>query len=358
MKHFFIILFAIISNSAFTQKRINFLPENMYPYDGYYINLENLERIEADGILATTFKSASKYSSRFAQPHWFESEIIKVSYQDRFFERTDDNQVKITDFSGKLIKLLPNKEKGHEMDNVSNGHLLLSTSHGVVHIKRMGGEIGFVVYKYDEGGEVSYKKQFNHTDIKINGNTHHYNPYLHYFKHTNNHVVFTSYDDKYPTTTVLNVKTGTLKEYDFITGGIIRSEDEQSIIGLMEMDEENKLIKAHFRAHKWQTDMNNSYHDGSETLIHGNTFVVAHYANISTGSAMAAYDVKTGKLLWKADVRQLMVGHSKYYNAVRLSLFKNKLIMEGTEAYGHYLQIFDITNGKKLFDGQDQEIKD
>jgi hypothetical protein len=79
--------------------------------------------------------------------------------------------------------------------------------------------------------------------------------------------------------------------------------------------------------------------------------IIARYSPIATGATL--YKVNIGgdkrELIWQADVEQLNVGHSQYYNDLYLSRFKDKIILEGREASGSYLQIFNNQNGKLLY---------
>jgi hypothetical protein len=45
----------------------------------------------------------------------------------------------------------------------------------------------------------------------------------------------------------------------------------------------------------------------------------------------------------------LLVSHSKYFNNVYLKKYKDKVIMLGNEAYGDYIQVFLIEDGRKIF---------
>jgi hypothetical protein len=51
---------------------------------------------------------------------------------------------------------------------------------------------------------------------------------------------------------------------------------------------------------------------------------------------------------WTADVKQINASHSEYANKVTLSMYKNKIVMEGNESYGNYVQLFDAETGKRL----------
>ena len=247
------------TNNSNKQKHRNM---NMYPFDGYYINLDNFERIEADSILADDFKTLSKYSVRFANPFWFEEYPTQVTYNNSKFELTN-SILTITDLSNNKIKVIDDSKT--EPDNVSGNNFLIATTHGVLWLKGSDENNSYLIKKYNEKGKKIYVRTVEHTDIIIEGNIHHYK-------------------------------------------------------------------------------------GSAETVLFGDILVIAVFHDISTGSELSAFNINTGEKLWEADVKQLAVPHSKYYNKVILSCYENKIIMEGVEAYGHYLQIFDLETGKRLFE--------
>ena len=83
-------------------------------------------------------------------------------------------------------------------------------------------------------------------------------------------------------------------------------------------------------------------------LLKDSLLYIANYHPIATGSALHCFDIKAGKLKWTADVLQINASHSEYSNEVTLSLYKDKLLMEGDETNGDYLQIFDCQTGKRI----------
>ena len=83
-------------------------------------------------------------------------------------------------------------------------------------------------------------------------------------------------------------------------------------------------------------------------LLNGDWLYLANYSSIATGSSLYAFHLKTGKIAWTAEVKQLNRDHSKYHNEVILSLYKDVLIMEGQEHAGAYVQFFEAQTGKRL----------
>jgi len=350
MKNIFIILTIFFSGYFhINAQRDN--NENLYSYKDYFINLDNLQVIQSQENFSNTFKISGIYSGRFNIPFWFESYPKEVIYKNKFFQLSEDNIVKIIDLDTKEEKILKNMEDGIDLDFTSGNSFLLSTSNGVLQIKKLISEYGFIIYKYDENGHILFNLNLEHTDIIVEGNIHHSYPYLAYLMNTDDYIVFSSYDRNYDLTYLIDLNNGEFKSYDYTVSGVIRAEDENTIIGFVVINEEN--IRVDLFSYEWTTFLNNNYSNAVQTLVKDNILVIADYNTIATGSNLSAYDLNTGNFLWEADVNQLNVGHSKYYNTVILSLYEDKVIMEGIEAYGSYIQIFDINNGERLFTSDD-----
>jgi hypothetical protein len=156
------------------------------------------------------------------------------------------------------------------------------------------------------------------------------------------------YSDAPKETVVLSIANGTKKTIEQSTGGIIINPTDKSLAGLIHFDDHAKTMEAEMKINKWKTAYN-GYDDAAKTVLTDSILAVAIYDNIATGCSVNAYNAFTGALLWKGDVKQLMVGHSEYYNMVYLTLYKNLLILEGNEAGGDYLQVLDLNTGKNLF---------
>ncbi len=63
---------------------------------------------------------------------------------------------------------------------------------------------------------------------------------------------------------------------------------------------------------------------------------------------MHCFDLRTNKIKWTAGVKQVNADYSEYYNTVTLSMYEDKIIMEGIESYGNYGQLFDAESGESL----------
>jgi hypothetical protein len=80
----------------------------------------------------------------------------------------------------------------------------------------------------------------------------------------------------------------------------------------------------------------------------GDVVLVALYSRIASGSSLLAYDRASGAPRWVADVEQLGVPHSQYLNDVTLEVRGGRAILRGYEMGGCYLQIFDVSTGRRL----------
>lgn len=88
--------------------------------------------------------------------------------------------------------------------------------------------------------------------------------------------------------------------------------------------------------------------DSASIVAAGELLVVAHFHRIATGSSLTALDLATGAIKWKADVQQLQIAHSKYWNDVTLTRAGSTLTLRGVESGGCHLQTFELATGKRL----------
>jgi hypothetical protein len=79
---------------------------------------------------------------------------------------------------------------------------------------------------------------------------------------------------------------------------------------------------------------------------------VLYYADFgpaSTGCAVVACDLRTGKQLWKARLQGLgPIAHKDYRNAVNLDLEKYAVCVRGQECLGNYIEFVDLRSGKTV----------
>jgi len=321
------------------------IPENIYPFNGFFLNLENLHKENNIKDWNNNFKNSSKYAQRFSAPLWFEGYPTEAYLKNKKYELIDSNII-ISNFPpGTDIKA-----KNENLNKAKNGsaqNFLFSTSNSVVYIKSPLKSPVFSITVYNEKAT---KKKSNKSAQTVKKNYEIYRfPFLDFFACTDDDLVFTSYVKNYPYTYLLNLKTGSQATYDYNVNGIIRNEGENEVIGFIVINNDDQYIKVITGKNSWTAATSNNYFDEAEALLKDSILVMATYSKILTGANLAAYHFKTGEMLWRADVAQMNVEHSQYYNKVILSLYKNKIILEGIEAAGRYMQIFDIKNGESLF---------
>ena len=242
-------LFLLINIPLKAQKDLDYNPENLYPFEDYYIKLDNLERVEANRTLSSNFKTSSKYAGRFIKASY-----DKVKFRDKEFVILPENGLKIVDLNTGVEKILENKEKDIE-SNINGRSYVFSTNDDVVYIKKLDGEHGYMIYKYDEDGNEIFSVQIEHTDIVKKGNVRHHYPYLYYFMHTNDFLIFTSYDSRYEKTCVVNLENGDTDFLEFIAAGVIRGEDENSIIGYVIIPDNSETLEVKYLDNSWQANL-------------------------------------------------------------------------------------------------------
>ena len=348
MKKTFIILSLFLSGFCYLLKAQdnNLNQGNLYPFNDFFLNLDNLQKVTKEAVsVNNNFKNSGKYALRFSVPLWFEGYAAEAFLKNKKFELLD-NDIIITNFTPGSVT----KEKSESITKKGTSKsFLISTSHSVIYIKSSEKAPLYLITVYDEKGDVSHVFKLTHTMTEETNNEVYSYPFLNFFACSDDNLVYTSYDKNFPLTYLLDIKTGVQTTINHIVNGIIRNEGENEVIGSVEINEEKQLLKVNIGEKSWTASAENNYYDEAETLLKDSMLIVATYPKIATGANLSAYNQKTGKLLWKADVAQMNVGHSEYYNKVILSLYGNKIIMEGIEAGGKYLQIFDIKDGKRLF---------
>lgn len=319
---------------------------HVYKFKNKYLNLNLLKLSDTVSKNAVEIKRENIHSNTFVSD---ENDFI-ANYKSYTFKLNSSREISILDNKSKLLKTIADPDKNIPLDNTSGNSLIFTVSDGVVLIQRLSEEEGYHIKKYDENGTLLNSWTVAHTIYKKYDNTVESIPHLYYFAHTSNEIIFSSmYSDAPKETVVLSIADGTKKTIEKSTGGIIVNQTDKSLAGLIHFDDHVKTMEVEMGSKKWQTTYN-GYDDAAKTVLSDSILVIAIYDNIATGCAVNAYNAYTGTLLWKGDVKQLMVGHSEYYNMVYLTVYKNMLILEGNEAGGDYLQVFDLKTGKRLFE--------
>jgi hypothetical protein len=96
-------------------------------------------------------------------------------------------------------------------------------------------------------------------------------------------------------------------------------------------------------------DEANAHDDTSDALVAGDRVVLLRWHRIATGSRLECRALADGALAWRADVAQLDVPHSQYWNGARVFLRGATVVIAGQEAGGSYVQGFDLATGRRLF---------
>ena len=79
------------------------------------------------------------------------------------------------------------------------------------------------------------------------------------------------------------------------------------------------------------------------------TLYIADHSPIRTGCEVVALDLKTGKELWRTGLQGIgPTNHSKYGNAVNIETDGKRIIVNGNEDHGRYVEHLDLKTGKTL----------
>ena len=323
---------------------------NLYPFQDYYINLNDNETIIIDSLPSEDFKTCSKYAHRFTN-------IIADS-------------VKLKE--GNIFVIDKNKEKGIYNINIFDHKKLINTialpvekplpevheyyiylfpyKDDVIMYMEDWYSTHYIICKYSVDGKEIMRKKIEHTYItNPEPTTDKYNRYLYFNNVTASQMIFTShvtFSNK-PKTIVLSLDDFAIVEYDTTANGLIFDKNEKDLAGFVTQIDDH-LFSVQIVDN---TPFEFKIKYGSPTcdfILRDNLLYIANYHPIVTGSSLQCFDINTKKMKWTADVKQIMASHSKYANKVTLSMYRDKIIMEGNESYGDYVQLFDAETGKKL----------
>ena len=319
-----------------------------YSMDSTWINLDDFKKVDSATSPETDFKKTGVYASRFKVVNTAGQIPTKAEFKDRPFRVVDDMHIgiKVTAGSKEVnVATNPNEDK---LDDVPGNQMLVSISDGVVLVQRFEGKLGYKISKYDEWGKPRFKQTIPHTNIVETKGDDFMAPYLYYFTHTDRFMVFTSLNSHdIHKTVVMDLKDGKLNPIEATICGAIRAPNELSYNGYMIRDEARKILNIKYGAITIPLKENNITKVVGEALVSDTLLVIARYYKGMPGINLSAFNNKTGKLVWAAgaEVRQPAAPP----NIIYLSLYKNKLLMEGSQGGGNYLEAFDINTGKRLY---------
>jgi hypothetical protein len=321
---------------------------NLYPFQGYYINLDENNAVLIDGLPATDFKRCSKYAHRFVNPI---SESVNLNGKTFAVEKNKEKGIyNINIFDGQkhinTIKLPVENPLPEVHEYYIN---LLTYKNDLIMFMEDMYTTHYMICKYNSEGKELMRKEIEHTYINHpEPNTNNYNRYLYFKELTATQMVFTShiaFADKFKTI-VLSMDDFTITEYDKTANGLILDENEENLAGFVNQDDDKFTVQMlDGTKFKFEIEYGNP---ACDFILKDSLLYIANYHPISTGSSLQCFDLRTGKMKWTADVKQVNASHSEYENTVILSMYKNKILMEGIESYGNYLQIFNAETGKSL----------
>jgi len=323
---------------------------NLYPFQGYYIDLENNNALLIDGIPATDFKTCSKYAHRFQTRV---SDSVNLNGRTFVIDKNKDKlRYKMNIYeAGKFVKSIPLPVENPIPEVHEYYFNLFSYKNDVIMFMQDMYTTHFLICKYNSDGEELMRTKIEHTFVTHPDKmTNYYHPYLYFYDITASQLVFSSsasYSEK-DKTVVMSLDDFTTKEYESSLCGIILDEQDQNMVGFISKGQKENEYLVQMNDNS-QCRFEIEYGNPSFSIILKDNFLyVANYHPISTGSSLYCFDIKTGNMIWEADVLQVNASHSEYSNTVILSSYKDKIIMEGFESYGNYLQIFDAATGKRL----------
>src|SRR3989339_1582446 len=321
---------------------------NFYPFQAYYINLDENNAVLIDGIPATDFKTCSKYAHRFKN---IIADSICLNGKTYIVKKNKEKEIyDIAAFEGKkhintiklpVVKPLPEvHEYFIHLLPYKNDIIMFMEDRYTTH---------FMICKYNADGREIMRKEIEHTYITHpEPKTNHYNRYLYFKGLTASQMIFTShvaFADKFKTI-VLSMDNFDVTEYNKTANGLILDENEKNLAGFATQINDRFTVQMIDNT-KYEFEIKNG-NPACDFILKNKLLYIANYHPIATGSSLHCFDLNTGKMKWTADVKQIMASHSKYSNKVIISVYKDKIIMEGDEASGDYVQIFDAETGKRL----------
>ena len=324
----------------------------VYPFKDRLIDLNNLKEVFLDGFPEEHFKHCSRYARRF-QTSFFKDSLI---VQDRTFKilaKKDTKEYKLNIF-GKQ-RLLKTIQLPVEQPSSSDHFWLLRHKDDVIVIMEDTYSTYYRIVKYDYQGNKMMQTDIEHTYITHpEPNTDHHHSYLSLYDVTKSEMVFSShhFSAEKSKTVFLDLDNFTTSEYNQTAHGLILDEKDEEAIGFNTYEEKDasdnntyKVSMFEGKNYKFTIPYGS---EGCDLILKDKCLYFANYHPIATGSSLYCVDIEKNKIKWKADVLQVNASHSEYQNDVTLSFYEDKLIMEGNESYGDYVQIFDSQTGKRL----------
>ena len=90
-------------------------------------------------------------------------------------------------------------------------------------------------------------------------------------------------------------------------------------------------------------------HENTVFRVVGDTLVYTLYHQGASGAAVVAVDLKSGKELWKTELKGIgPVSHFKYRNLLNVEASRDTVTVFGNESLGKYVEILDTKSGKTV----------
>ncbi|HEY7955355.1 MAG TPA: hypothetical protein VII38_08680 [Polyangia bacterium] len=118
-------------------------------------------------------------------------------------------------------------------------------------------------------------------------------------------------------------------------------------IGTLAIDEAHHALSAILGQLSWRAPIPEVFADSLDAIVDGDQVIVALYSPATGGAALISFELASGKRRWTAEVAELAVAHSEYWNVVTIEKRKDEIVLRGDEAGGCTVQIFDAKTGKR-----------
>ncbi|NDC42088.1 MAG: hypothetical protein EBZ77_11155 [Chitinophagia bacterium] len=320
--------------------------QNLYALNDSWLSLDDFSTKEAPATPDSSFKDRGRFAARFRVINLLGKVPDTGTYKERPFHLIDDNTIgyKVT-AGGRDIKVQVNKDE-QPLDDVPGKVFLFGVPDGIVLVQRFEGELGYKVSMFDEWGKVRYKQVLPHTRVVEKDGEQIKLPYLLYYTHTDRYMVFNSLDSRdVNKSIVMDLKDGQFKAYDAKICGVVIHNNELAYNGYLIRDEKAKNIMVAHAGGRWSIKDDNISKVMCETVMADSNLIVARYYKSIPTINVTAYNARTGKPVWTADMKQPSGAPQRVY----LSMYNNKLLVEGTLPTANFMEAFDINNGKRLY---------
>lgn len=324
--------------------------QNMYPINSAWLDLETLAKTDnapehADSV---SFKKASKYANRFNVVSLMGDVPKEVTYKGRPFKVVDATHMGYRIPPATKDVVFEINKDDEQLDDVPGNDFLVVVPDGIVHVQRFEGKLGYRVCRMDEWGKTKFRQNIPHTAFTtMKGTDQEFKtPYLLYFNHTDRFMAFTSLNTHgIHKTVIVDLKDGKTLPIESAICGVIRAENDIAYKGYIIRDEAAKTMQVSMPGSNWALKDNNISKLIVESVISDSLLILGRYHQGAVGISLIAFNAKTGKPVWNAELKQ----PGAAVNGMYLSMYKNKLMMEVAQSGGNNLEVFDMNNGKRLF---------